>query len=105
MRLVRRSWALRLICGGIAGNLFDRIDPARQQVIDFLRFYLRRRSGEEIGFPAFNVADSAICLGVGLLILVSFRLESAAKARPAPGSAEGGLIPRAGDRGMEDGGG
>ena len=95
--------ALGLICGGIAGNLFDRIDPTRRQVIDFLRFYLRRRSGEEIGYPAFNLADSAICLGVGLLILASFLLESAAKARPAAGSAEGGLVPRAGDQGMEDG--
>jgi lipoprotein signal peptidase len=37
----------------------------------------------EIGFPAFNVADSAICVGVGLLILVSIRLENAAAARPA----------------------
>lgn len=72
--------SMALICGGILGNLFDRIDPDRRQVIDFLRFYLYRRGGEEIGFPAFNVADSAICVGVGLLILLSFRLETA----PAP---------------------
>jgi signal peptidase II len=76
--------SLGLICGGIAGNLIDRINPARHQVVDFLRFYLHTRSGGEIGFPAFNVADSAICVGVGLLILVSCRLESAAPARPAP---------------------
>ena len=75
--------SLGLICGGIAGNLVDRINPARQQVIDFLRFYLFTRNGAEIGFPAFNVADSAICVGVGLLILIS-RLESAAPAPPAP---------------------
>jgi signal peptidase II len=74
--------SLSLICGGIAGNLIDRI--ARHQVVDFLRFYLFTRSGVEIGFPAFNVADSAICVGVGLLILVSFRQESAAPARRAP---------------------
>jgi signal peptidase II len=73
--------SLGLICGGIAGNLVDRI--VRHQVVDFLRFYLFTRSGVEIGFPAFNVADSAICVGVGLLILVS-RLESAGPARPAP---------------------
>ena len=77
-------WAqisLGLIFGGIAGNLFDRLHY--HQVIDFLRFYLNRRSGEEIGFPAFNVADSAICLGVGLLILVSWKHEAdGGKGRP-----------------------
>jgi len=73
--------SLGLICGGIAGNLVDRF--TRNEVIDFLRFYLFTRNGAEIGFPAFNVADSAICVGVGLLILIS-RLESAAPAPPAP---------------------
>jgi signal peptidase II len=66
--------SLGLIFGGIAGNLFDRL--RYHQVIDFLRFYLYRRSGQEIGFPAFNIADSAICVGVGLLILVSWKQES-----------------------------
>ena len=73
--------SLGLICGGIAGNLVDRF--TRNEVIDFLRFYLFTRNGAEIGFPAFNVADSAICVGVGLLILIS-RLESTAPAPPAP---------------------
>jgi signal peptidase II len=68
--------SLGLICGGIAGNLVDRI--ARHVVVDFLRFYLVTRGGGEVSFPAFNVADSAICTGVGLLILISIRLESAA---------------------------
>ena len=72
--------SLGLIFGGIAGNLFDRIDPQRQHVIDFLRFYMIRRNGEEIGFPAFNVADSAICVGVGLLMLVSWKMDAAASA-------------------------
>jgi len=71
--------SLGLIFGGIAGNLFDRLDPQRQHVIDFLRFYLYRRSGEEIGFPAFNIADSSICVGVGLLLLVSWKLEATGK--------------------------
>jgi signal peptidase II len=66
--------SLGLIFGGIAGNLFDRLHY--HQVIDFLRFYLYRRGAEEIGFPAFNIADSAICVGVGLLILISMREES-----------------------------
>jgi signal peptidase II len=67
--------SLGLIFGGILGNVFDRLHPARHHVIDFLRFYLLRRSGDEIGFPAFNVADSAICVGVGLLFLLSWRNE------------------------------
>ncbi len=70
-----------LICGGIVGNLADRIHYHR--VVDFLRFYLYRRSGEEIGFPAFNMADSAICIGVGLLILLSWKEDRmGAGARP-----------------------
>jgi signal peptidase II len=63
--------ALGLIFGGIAGNLLDRF--LRGHVIDFLYFHILRRGGGEIGFPAFNVADSAICIGVGLLFLLSWR--------------------------------
>jgi signal peptidase II len=65
--------SLGLIFGGILGNLLDRL--MYRHVIDFLRFYLIRRSGEELGFPAFNMADSAICIGVGLLILLSWKQE------------------------------
>lgn len=72
--------SLGLIFGGILGNLLDRVLPSRHHVIDFLRFYIERRSGEEIGFPAFNVADSAICVGVGLLFILSWRNESAGEA-------------------------
>jgi signal peptidase II len=76
--------SLGLIFGGIAGNLLDRL--RYHKVIDFLRFYLNRRSGEELGFPAFNMADSAICIGVGLLILISWQQEHSngrAAAKPA----------------------
>jgi signal peptidase II len=78
--------SLGLVFGGIAGNLFDRLHY--HQVIDFLRFYLIRRSGEEIGFPAFNVADSAICIGVALLILVSWQYEEDGGSKPAPERGE-----------------
>jgi signal peptidase II len=71
--------SLGLIFGGIVGNLFDRL--VRDHVIDFLYFYVIRRDGEEAGFPAFNVADSAICVGVGLLFLWSWANE---KSKPAP---------------------
>lgn len=77
--------ALGLLFGGIAGNLTDRLLPSRQHVIDFIRFYLNPREGGEIGFPAFNLADTAICVGVGLLILLSWQAESA--GRPVSRSA------------------
>src|SRR6266852_1595161 len=62
--------SLGLIFGGILGNLTDRLRV--QHVIDFLYFYVIGRDGEEAGFPAFNVADSAICIGVGLLFILSW---------------------------------
>ena len=55
--------ALGLILGGAVGNLIDRI--FRQEVIDFLHFRLWRG----YSWPDFNVADSAIVVGVGLLVL------------------------------------
>ena len=75
--------ALGLMFGGIMGNLVDRLHPDRLHVVDFLYFYLNRRSGGEVGFPAFNVADSAICIGVGLLFLLSWRMEQRAVSAPA----------------------
>jgi signal peptidase II len=66
--------SLGLIAGGILGNLTDRL--LRDHVIDFLYFYVVCRNGEEAGFPAFNVADSSICLGVGLLFVLSWLNES-----------------------------
>jgi signal peptidase II len=59
-------FALALILGGAIGNLIDRIWIGA--VIDFLDFHA---AGHH--FPAFNVADSAITCGAGVLILDSFR--------------------------------
>lgn len=70
--------AFGMILGGIAGNLTDRIVPSRQHVIDFIRFYTNTATGE-IGFPAFNVADSGICVGVTLLFWVTWKTERAEK--------------------------
>jgi signal peptidase II len=67
--------ALGLLYGGILGNLTDRLLPSRRHVIDFLYFYMNQRGGGEIGFPAFNLADSAICVGVGLLFFQSWLKE------------------------------
>jgi signal peptidase II len=72
--------AFGLIIGGIIGNLIDRIRV--HHVIDFIYFYVER-NGETIGFPAFNVADSAICTGVGLVFLTTWRNERAVKVNPA----------------------
>lgn len=59
------SLALSLILGGALGNLIDRI--AYGYVIDFLVFHWN-----EHYFPAFNLADSAITFGAGLMIWESF---------------------------------
>jgi signal peptidase II len=62
--------ALGFMAGGILGNLFDRLRLG--YVVDYLHFY---RGGYH--FPSFNIADSAICIGVFLYILTSFRSEKA----------------------------
>ena len=72
--------AFGLIFGGIAGNLTDRLLPGRHAVVDFLYFYLQPRGGGEIGFPAFNIADSAICTGVALIFLLSWKNEQSPSA-------------------------
>ncbi len=64
--------ALGLITGGIIGNLIDRVHAGH--VIDFLFFYIARYH-----WPAFNVADSAICVGVGLYIILSWRGDHTAR--------------------------
>ena len=76
--------AFGLISGGIIGNLIDRIRMGH--VIDFIYFYLVRRGGDEIGFPAFNVADSAICTGVALVFLITWRNESRSRHAQSPAS-------------------
>ena len=71
--------AFGLIFGGIAGNLTDRLLPGRHEVIDFIYFYLQQRGGGEMGFPAFNIADTAICTGVGLIFFITWKNEHAPK--------------------------
>ena len=74
--------SLGLIFGGITGNLIDRMRVGH--VIDFLYFYVRSADGNEIGFPAFNVADSAICTGVALIFILTWRNERHAKSAESP---------------------
>ena len=78
-RTMSSQIAFGFIFGGIVGNLVDRLWVGH--VIDFIYFYVQSRGGSEIGFPAFNVADSAICTGVGLVFLLTWRSEH--KAKPA----------------------
>ena len=58
--------ALSLVLGGAIGNLVDRV--AYGYVIDFLDVYY-----QDWHWPAFNIADSAICIGVGLMLIDNFR--------------------------------
>lgn len=57
--------ALGLLCGGIVGNLLDRL--RLDYVVDYLDFYWGTAH-----FPAFNIADAAICCGVGLYLIGSW---------------------------------
>lgn len=64
-----RRWflaALGLVCGGAVGNLIDRLRWG--EVVDFLDVFWKTHH-----WPAFNVADSAITVGVILLVLEEFR--------------------------------
>jgi len=69
-----------LIVGGIVGNLIDRLRLGF--VMDFLDFHWRSHH-----FPSFNIADSAICTGVGLYILLQF-LAGRKAGRPAAAAGE-----------------
>ena len=59
-------FSLSLILGGAMGNLIDRITIS--QVIDFIDFFIGERH-----WPAFNVADSALTIGIFLLLFVNIR--------------------------------
>ncbi len=64
--------ALALILGGALGNLYDRL--AYGFVVDFLEFYIRTYH-----WPSFNIADSAISVGVALLAVEIIRNETPAR--------------------------
>jgi signal peptidase II len=58
--------ALSLVVGGAVGNLWDRI--ALGYVVDFIDFRY-----QTLWWPAFNIADSAICVGAAILVIDSFK--------------------------------
>ncbi|MHB8383746.1 MAG: signal peptidase II [Candidatus Binataceae bacterium] len=63
-RIDINSIAFALILAGAAGNLIDRM--MRGQVIDFIRVHYY-----DLNYPVFNIADSAITIGVALVILAT----------------------------------
>jgi len=65
--------ALGLFTAGICGNLYDRIFN-NGLVRDFIDVYYR-----DYHWPAFNVADSLLCIGVGLLIISTFLTEKSVR--------------------------
>ena len=65
----RQNWvgcAFALVLGGALGNLVDRLHIGA--VVDFIDVYYARSH-----WPAFNVADSAICVGAAMLVIAAFR--------------------------------
>ena len=77
-RLPRSDWRtalpLSLVIGGALGNLIDRMRFGH--VTDFIEVYYGQWS-----WPAFNIADSAICVGAGFLLLAGFTHDPRAGAK------------------------
>ena len=70
-------FALSLVIGGAIGNLIDRVRFG--YVVDFVKMYW-----ENHVWPNYNVADSAISIGLVLLVVDSFRPRDRETAAPAP---------------------
>lgn len=64
------------VIGGIIGNLIDRLRFG--YVVDFIHVHWYAHE-----FPTFNIADSAICIGVGLFMIAQWRAEQATRAAAA----------------------
>ncbi len=60
---LRLSLSLSLLLAGIVGNLIDRVRLG--EVVDFIGLHWR----DQYSWPIFNLADTAICIGAGLLAL------------------------------------
>ena len=94
------KWGLPLVLGGALGNLSDRI--VRSNVIDFIDYQanwieqMNRWVAKVVGgwsitnhWPTFNVADIAICIGVGLMAVDMFTARRAPARSSLPPAAGG----------------
>jgi signal peptidase II len=85
-------WSLALISGGILGNLYDRLGlpglrwhapPERlDQPVHAVRDWIHVTVPGVIDWPIFNLADSWLVIGAGMLLLASFRSPAAAEPNP-----------------------
>jgi len=81
----RRVWmhaAFGLILGGALGNLYDR--AAYAGVRDFILWYYKTPAN---AWPTFNIADAALVIGIGLIILMEWRTPTEAADAPASAPA------------------
>jgi signal peptidase II len=77
-----RHVAIAMVVGGALGNLADRLLHSPPSVVDFLLFHVGKHY-----WPAFNVADSAICVGVGILMVATFLEEEDESSAPSASRA------------------
>ena len=68
------GFSLALMLGGAIGNFIDRV--FRKEVVDFIHTFIFGYN-----FPVFNVADSSLCIGVVLLMIVMLRDERETKEK------------------------
>ena len=69
---LRLKIGIALVVGGALGNLYDRI--AYGSVVDFLDFFIGIHH-----WPAFNAADSSICVGAALLVFSQWKVKGGKK--------------------------
>jgi signal peptidase II len=87
-------WGLPLVLGGALGNVFDRIRYGH--VIDFIDAHIILKNAP-YHWPTFNVADIAICVGVGLMAIDMFTSKRGRapvrRASPVPPAQSGEPVP------------
>jgi signal peptidase II len=88
--------ALAITMGGILGNLTDRL--IHGSVVDFIEFHVQ----ESFYWPTFNVADSAISIGITMLLMDALRNPGGDETQKSPGSEWPGIETRTPEEIMKD---